>query len=468
MRKSLGALTLAAVLAAGLGGGLAVRAEPIPTGWLAENMVPVGYLDLGGRFAYKLTVKQKAGRWYLYSAYDEDIGPGGHPGAVVVIDVTDPANPRRLKTIEGPPNTEIAQVSLHGDLLITNMSRHMTPQLARGAAAKTTPKTPLDEGVLFWDISDPANPRQVGQWATQAFGTHRNSYPGGKYAYAAASRPGFVGRVLVILDVSDPSQPREVATWHQYGQKEGEARTEGQLLAGLHGPAQVSPDGAMLTIAYAPDVVNLDISDIAHPKLIGRLTLVPPFANVGSQSVHTVVPYWDRKLLYVSGEARAANCDEALTVQGMVDNKDPAHPILISIFPTPRPPAALGVKTFCDRPGRFGPHNISTEIHNPDVAKPGDLIHVAYFNAGLWVYDIQDPRLPSIVGYFIPADSPQPQFSMTGLSKAYIAQDTLTDARGYVYMVGSGGLYILRDAGALEGRTLGAAAPAAAPSPARP
>jgi hypothetical protein len=37
--------------------------------------------------------------------------------------------------------------------------------------------------------------------------------------------------------------------------------------------------------------------------------------------------------------------------------------------------------------------------------------------------------------------------------KTYIAQDTLSDTRGYVYMIGSGGLYILKD-------TTGAAAKA--------
>jgi hypothetical protein len=458
VKRSVGALLAAIMLATG---SAPASADPIPKGWLAHNMAPVGYIGMEDRFAYKLAIKQKSGRWYLYSAYDEQTGTDEKPGALVVIDVTDPANPRRIKVIEGPRDTEIAQVSLHGDLLITNMSRHMTPKLATGAAVKSVRNGPLDEGVVFWDISDPANPRRVGEWATEAFGTHRNSYPGGKYAYVAASRPGYFGRILVILDVSDPSHPKEVASWHQPGQKANEPHQEGQLLAGLHGPAHVSPDGKALVIGYSPDVLALDISDIANPRVIGRLTLVPPFANVGSQSVHTVVPYWDRKLLYVSGEARAANCGEALTVQGMVDIRDLAHPTLMSIFPVPKPPAELGIANFCDRPGRFGPHNISTETHNPDVAPPSDLIHVAYFNAGLWVYDIRDPRLPEIAGYFIPPDSPQPQFSMTGLSPTYIAQDTLTDARGYIYLLGSGGLYILRDTASLEGRTLGGRAPAA-------
>lgn len=454
------ALVRAIMFAAFLGAN-PIGAASIPAGWLASNMAPVGYIDMEDRFAYKLAIKHKGDRWYLYSAYDEETGPNARPGALVVIDVTDPANPRRIKVIEGPRNTHIAQVSLHGDLLITSLSRHMTPQLATGAAVKSERSTPLDEGIIFWNISDPPNPRRIGEWATTAFGTHRNAYPGGKYVYAAASRPGYLGRILVILDVSDPTRPTEVASWHQYGQKEDEIRREGQLLAGLHGPPQVSPDGKMLTIGYSPDILNLDISNVADPKLIGRLTLIPPFANVGSQSVHTVVPYWDRKLLYVAGEPRAANCAEVLAVQAMIDIEDPARPTLLSIFPTPKPPAELGIANFCDRPGRFGPHNVSTEISSPDVAPPGDLIHVAYFNAGLQVYDIRDPRLPEIVGYFIPPDSSRPQFSMTGMSTTYIAQDTLTDARGYIYLLGSGGLYILRDTGALEGRTI--AAPARQP-----
>jgi hypothetical protein len=459
---SIRALVTAIILATALGAAPAF-ADPIPSGWIARNMAPVGYIDMEHRFSYKLAIKQQGGRWYLYSAYDEQTGGNERPGALVVIDVTDPANPRRIKVIAGPRNTEIAQVSLHGDLLITNMSRHMTPALATGAAVKSVRNTPLDEGVAFWDISDPADPRRIGEWATEAFGTHRNSYPGGKYAYAAASRPGYFGRILVILDVSDPTHPKEVASWHQPGQKLDEPRREGQLLAGLHGPPQISPDGKTLVVGYSPDVLTFDISDIASPKVIGKLTLVPPFANVGSQSIHTVLPYWDRKLLYVSGEARAANCGEALPVQAMVDIRDLAHPTLMSIFPVPKPPAALGIANFCERPGRFGPHNISTEIHNPDVAPPNDLIHVAYFNAGLWVYDIHDPRLPEIAGYFIPPDSPQPEISQTGMSRTYIAQDTLTDTRGYVYLLGSGGLYILRDDATLKGRTLGSAPSAHTP-----
>src|SRR5258708_6725373 len=65
----------------------------------------------------------------------------------------------------------------------------------------------------------------------------------------------------------------------------------------------------MISVGYYPDIVNLDISDVAHPKLIGSLTMTPPFADNGSQSEHTVLPFWDCKLLYVSSEASASGCD---------------------------------------------------------------------------------------------------------------------------------------------------------------
>jgi len=40
----------------------------------------------------------------------------------------------------------------------------------------------------------------------------------------------------------------------------------------------------------------------------------------------------------------------------------------------------------------------------PDVEKPGNLIYLTYFNAGLRVYDIKDPIQPVESGWFIPPD----------------------------------------------------------------
>jgi len=410
-----------------------VLADPFPSGWQAEHVKPVGFSALGGRYgAFKIAIKHAAnGKWYLFTGHTFDQGWS-------IVDITDPANPRYVKFIPfqtGDKSIITSQVTLHDNLMITSLNS-FSPQ-----------KNPLP-AVLLWDISDPENPKQVSSWQGGSTGAHRNSYPGGKYAYLATSYPGFKENILVILDVSDPAHPKEVGKWWQPGQKDGEPAADGW--EGFHGPANVSPDGKMASLPYTPDVVNLDISDPTQPKLMGRLRFTPPFASVGTQSVHTVLPLWDRRLLYVSSEAQKPECkDDGMNFAGLIDNANPAHPRLISIFPTPRPPKNVPYRDFCDKGGRFGPHNTSQEIHNPAIQHPGNLMYVAWFNAGLRVFDISDATLPTEVAYFMPPERPGlPEKGGAHGSPINWSEELAVDARGYVYMNDDKwGLFVLRYTG---------------------
>ena len=410
-------------------------ADPIPPGWEASHLELVGFSGLGGHSAaFKMTISHaKNGRWYMF------LGHSFEPGWSI-LDVTDPRNPRYVKFMPGPVGFSTAQVTLHGNLLITGVDHLQT----------NTSGAPVENAVILWDISDPENPKRLSAWKGGPNGSHRNQYPGGKYAYLATTVPGFTGRILVILDVSDPRHPLEAGRWWQPGQKDGETPAGGKKISSLHGPANASPDGKMVSVAYYPDIVNLDISDIAHPKLIGSLTMTPPFADNGAQSEHTVLPFWDRKLLYVSSEASASGCDtEPLNYAGFVDNSNPAKPRLISIFPPPHPPAGHPYKDFCDKGGRFGPHNVNQEIHNPDVMPIGNTLYIAYFNAGLQAYDISDPHLPTNIGYFIPPERPDlPRHPTGGPHESPInwTEDVVVDTRGYIYADDDKwGIWILRD-----------------------
>jgi hypothetical protein len=423
---------LVTVVAFALGAAPAF-ADPIPPGWEASNMQLVGFSALGGHSAaFKLAITHaKNGRWYLFMGHSFEAGWS-------IVDVTDPVNPRYVRFIPGPTGNVTSQVTLHGTLLITGLDELRRSPLAR----------PVENTALFWDISDPENPKQIGAWKGGSGGSHRNSYPGGRYAYLSSTEPGFTGRILVILDVSDPRHPMEAGRWWQPGQKNGEP--PGKMSGGMHGPANVSPDGKMISVAYHPDIVNLDISDIAHPKLIGSLTMTPPFADNGSQSEHTVLPFWDRKLLYVSSEASASGCNiEPLNYAGFVDNSNPAKPRLISIFPPPHPPAGKPYTDFCDKGGRFGPHNVNQEIHNPDVMPNGNTLYIAYFNAGLQKYDITDAHLPTNTGYFIPPERPDlPKHPTGGPHESPInwCEDVVVDTRGFIYVDDDKwGVWILRD-----------------------
>lgn len=70
-------------------------------------------------------------------------------------------------------------------------------------------------------------------------------------------------------------------------------------------------------------------------------------------------------------------------------------------------------------------------------------VHIAYFNAGLQIYDAADPRDPHIAGYFIP-DDPAERRGPVPAKLVHQAQDVLVDRRGVIYMSeGNSGIYIL-------------------------
>jgi hypothetical protein len=417
-RKAGGFVLATTLLVATIFGSGSAVADAIPPGWQAEHVKPVGFSALGGHYgAFKMALRHVNDRWYLYMGQSFDQGWS-------ILDVTNPSDPKYVKFIPytGAPGLLTAQITLHDNLMITSLN-----------GDRTHPNP--GPAILLWDISDPINPKQISEWTGGSVGAHRNSYPGGKYAYLSTSYPGFKGgNILVILDVSDPAHPKEAGKWWQPGQKEGEPPAKN--FEGFHGPANISPDGKMLTAGYTPDVVNLDISDPSQPKLIGSLQITPPFASVGSQSVHTVLPLWDRKLLYVSSEASASECkDNGMNFAGMIDNSNPAKPQLISIFPSPRPPKNAPYKDFCAKGGRFGPHNTNQEIHNPAVEQPGNLMYIAWFNAGLRVFDIGDPRLPTETGYFMPPERPGlPEQAGNHASPINWSEEVAVDTRGYIYL----------------------------------
>jgi hypothetical protein len=410
----------------------------IPEGWQAEHITPIGYSDLGGRLgAFKIAVTEKDGRWYLY------LGHLWHCGWSIV-EVTDPANPRYVKFIEGPANTWTIQVTLHGNLMMTALQRQ-APSWG-GDADK-----PFEEGVMLWDIGDPEDPKFLSHWKTGGLGTHRNIYPGGDIAYLSAVMPGFKRPILVMLDVSDPMVPREAGRFWLPGQKDGETKPSSPPL-GFHGPLNLSADGKTGYLGYAPAVLILDMSDITGPGIIGRLDMVPPFgdAHSGPQAVHTVLPLAGEDKLLVSSEAHAEGCDqEVMQYVALVDIKDVARPRLISFFPEPAPPPGSDYAHFCEKGGRFGPHNTNQEQHNPFVEKQGRLVYYTWFNAGLRVFDVADPRRVVETGWFVPPTPPVRVGPKPETCLVTQTEDVAVDARGNIYISDKQwGLFILRYVGA--------------------
>ncbi|MCC7463861.1 MAG: hypothetical protein IT480_15540 [Gammaproteobacteria bacterium] len=395
----------------------------LPAGWRASNVQPIGYVALDRPRTFKLGLKAVGERWYLFAAD----GTGQSRGnGFTVIDVTDPGNMRPVISVDVAHAN--GQLTLNGNLLI--VGQQPVPYAASEVGGSVEyPFRGLDAEVVsiatLFDISDPTRPEQLSEWRVRGWGTHRNVYPGGRLAFMFSWIAGYRGQsVLVLLDVSDPRKPGEVGRWWMPGQAESEH--EIMPPSGYHGPANLSADGRLLTLGYTPAFINLDISDPVHPRLLGRLDFAP-LAPVGTQAVHTVVPLQGGYYL-LSTEPSNPGCDaESASFAAVVDNRDPGKPRLAGYFPRPVPAPGLGLKSFCDKEGRFGPHNVNTEMHQGATADPGEQVFMTYFNAGFRVFDVSDPRQPTEAGWFLPVIGPWREHQR-GL------EDVIVDTRGNVFV----------------------------------
>ncbi len=421
-------------------------AQAIPEGFKAKGVIPVGYSDLNGKPAFKMSIKKYKDRWYLFTAHV------WHSGWSVV-DVTDAANPKVVKFIEGPPNTWTLQMELHGDTMITSLEK-IFPDFGGN-------DQPFSEGVYIWDIADPLNPKKLGHYKTNGTGTHRNFYNGGKYMHLAAGVPGFKGNIYVIVDISDPAQPKEVSRWWVPGQKNTESehhfitnstnkdsatvtKHPSHVFCGsdaevsLHGPAYVQDSLVYLPYGAAGMIV-LNISDIYHPKQVSRLDFSPPFhAKFG---VHGVLPIKEKNIAFVNSED-VSYAKDALAHASIVDISDIKRPRLISLFPQPL--TAEG-KSYRKEKGWSGPHNFNHLLHNPDVQRQGELFYMTWFNAGLRIYNVADINVPKEIAYFMPAAPSKRYGKMPQDDLVVQTEDVLVDARGYIYISDKNqGIYILK------------------------
>jgi len=112
----------------------------------------------------------------------------------------------------------------------------------------------------------------------------------------------------------------------------------------------------------------------------------------------------------------------------LIDVADEKHPKVVSRLPVPE-------GDFLDRGGRFGPHNVHE--YRPGSYQDGNRVFLAYFNAGVRIYDVVDATNPKEIAYCIPKAPPG--------APAIQINDILVDDDGLVYATDrlAGGLYIM-------------------------
>lgn len=407
----------------------------------AHNVELVAYHPLDKRPNFKMAIQVVEDRWYLYT------GHFWHNGWTVV-DVTDPAKPEPVHHWKGPEhNTWTLQVQVADGRLITGLEKIGTwlpPE--RAELWGYVPGLPNEEGVLIWDVSKPLAPELLGEFRTGGFGTHRNFYDGGRYMHLAANMAGYRSNIYVCVDISDPRNPTEVSRFSMPGQRIDDDRgIPMPKLGSLHGPAYVENGRAYLSYGRFGGVI-LDVEDPADPKFISQFNIGDFGSVIGC---HTYLPLSDRKMAVLTTEAILENNMDSANLVALIDLSDERNPRAMSILPTPVPSEAAPYRSYAQRGGKFGPHNIHIPNHQAHYAKVGNLLFLTYFAGGLRVFDIADPYQPREVGYFVPGD-PSERLSRPYLPTNLVPQfeDILIDSRGYIYIGDRNyGLTVLRYTG---------------------
>src|SRR5438552_771443 len=353
----------------------------------------------------------------------------GHMGqsrvGTSVVDVSDPRHPRVVAQLETPPGTHSHKVQVVGDVLLVNYERN----------AAFEPDAPSWQGGLkVFDISKPAQPREIALLKMPGKGVHRMTYWGPPLAYMSGSDEGFIDQFLVIVDLSVPTRPCEVGRWWFPGQHTGGGETPSWTPTLIHGGAPGARRYALHHPLIRGDraycgywdagLIILNIADKRAPKLVSQLE----FGADVSTATHTALPVPGRELLVVTDEQLANDCHGMQTRVRVVDIADETDPRVLSEFPVPE-------GDFCSRGGRFGPHNVHEM--RPGSLVSSDEIYVTWFNAGLRVVSIADASQPREVAHFVP-DAPPGRSSIQ-------FNDLIVAADGLVYVTDrfAGGLYIV-------------------------
>lgn len=162
-----------------------------------ENFTIVSYSDLDG-WDKPTEIRVSADGRFAFTAHNPPPTETQKMGGSIT-DVSDPARPRVVARVSGPPTVHSQYIDVLGNILVLNQER---------LRAEPPPRS-WEPGIRLFDISNPTKPREVGFFRTDdppgpgvhGFWLHEDPKLG-KLAFLAASKRGYCGNILVIVDIN--------------------------------------------------------------------------------------------------------------------------------------------------------------------------------------------------------------------------------------------------------------------------
>jgi hypothetical protein len=419
-----------------------------------------------------------------------------------IIDVTNVHKPKFLFHIPGPAPISgsfaaagAQMVRVCGGNTLPNASANGTA--GRWFLLRAFGNAGTNESHQIWDVTDPAAPKFLTTVLAGLSNTHKSWWEcdtGIAYLVAGAKSDGWQqsgsAQHIYVYDLSNPAKPVFIRQFGLVGQQPGapvatalpcatapsDTCYEGTTNppSGVHGPISMGTTVDRVYMPYgvgASGVIQIDDrlklingcltsgpggnpnasvncaarptqADLLWPQ-ISWVTMNPENGGHSSMPVFNVpVPEeqtnfvdgtpQSKSLLFVSSEGTANNCFGQAPHDAWV--------LDIASETTPWPMATLNVPQFpgdfCGKGARFGAHAVTEAIYPPYYGK---IISVSWFNAGVRMWDIRDPKNPKPIAYFIQAPTANTAAScstingVTNCFNATMNDYVEYDDRGYIY-----------------------------------
>src|SRR5215472_1612678 len=479
---------LAVALLAGAGG---VFADPPFDNEQHNGMKLVGTNDLQARSTYQPTLHKYSGNRYILFTGHHTLGTNPVTGAPLpsfnpitgkneengtsIVDVTDPNNPVYLVHIPVPDGQGGgAQMVRVCDGIGLNAGKVFMLRSYSNSAHKSWWE--CDSGIAYivgrrgndtadlwkagnhifiFDLSDPANPVFLRDWALEgqepggAIPPHFTAVPSIHGPISTGPAGGFIdfagataNRVYFAYGTSSNGTMQIVDRTKLLPPPFGTGIKCGSAASSLTPPACNAATGDFKSAEVGRWIMNpVNGAHTSFP--IGKILVPDFFVNQEGQV---------RDFVVVTSEETNNQCTGPRNLTYMVEVTEG---VTGEAAGTTRPQSQANFQVleesgeFCDVGGRFGPHSTQEEFGPPFYQK---IVFVSYFDAGVRAVDIRDPLRPKEVGFFIPATTPNTAYRCvddTSPGTCLIAIQTnnvATDDRGFIYIIDRAdtGLHVLQ------------------------
>jgi hypothetical protein len=332
----------------------------------ALNYAPRGELDIES--AHEVVVTP-AGDWAFVA-----VGSG-----FVSVDLSDPANPSIAATRAGLTDDSGASLSGIADVKYDD-GQLLVPSAFQGGEPR---------GFYLFDVSDPTNPSQVGDWFSTSHGNH-NSFLHDGVAYLTA------GLEVDIIDVSGEEFER-LATWQPGDWDENWRYAPSTVLHDL------SVQGDYAYCAYWDGgTFVLDVSDPAKPSFVSRVgDYTREELDDLDQGAYTQPPGNDHYATVNDDATLMVEGGESWDIDADDDSGGPSGLTLFDVSDKANPERLADISPPVSASNEYRGGTWTTS-HNVDVS--GDRLYASWYQGGVSIHDVSDPANPERIAWWAAPD----------------------------------------------------------------